>query len=156
MLDGGAPFYDTYRCADGRFVAIGAIEAPFYATLRELGELAPSAPGAQMDPSTWSASRAELEGLFARRTRDDWCAVFEGSDTCFAPVLDWDEAPRHPHNSARETFVTIDGVVQPGPAPRFSRTASSTPRSRDQIPSPVDVLRDWSVDADVIARLGRP
>jgi alpha-methylacyl-CoA racemase len=156
MLDGGAPFYDTYRCADGRFVAVGAIEPPFHATLRELGELAPSPVGAQMDPSTWTASRAELEALFATRTRDEWCAVLEGSDACFAPVLDWDEAPLHRHNIARGTFVTIDGVVQPAPAPRFGRTAPPVPKSRSEIPSAADVLRDWSVDADVIARWRHP
>jgi alpha-methylacyl-CoA racemase len=156
MLDGGAPFYDTYRCADGRYVAVGAIEAPFYATLRELGDLAPVADGVQMEPSTWPAARAELGRLFSRRTRDEWCALFEGSDACFAPVLDWDEAPRHPHNVARNSFVTIDGVVQPAPAPRFGRTTAPTPRSRSEIPAAVDVLRGWSVDPDVIARRGRP
>ena len=153
MLDGGAPFYDTYRCADGKFVAIGAIEAQFHATLRERIGLPPAADGTQMDRATWTASKAELAALFATRTRDEWCALLEGSDACFAPVLDWDEAPRHQHNRARGTFVTVDGVVQPAPAPRFSRTPSNPPASRDDLPTTGEVLRGWSVDGDLIARL---
>ena len=115
MLDGGAHFYDTYRCADGKHVALGAIEPQFYATLRERCGLTDPAFDAQMDPAAWPALKQKLEALFATRTRDQWCALLEGSDACFAPVLDWDEAPRHAHNVARETFVTVDGVLQPAP-----------------------------------------
>ena len=104
MLDGGAHFYDTYRCADGRHVALGAIEPQFYATLRERCGLSDPAFDAQMDPSAWPSLKAKLADLFATKTRDQWCALLEGSDACFAPVLDWDEAPRHAHNVARETL----------------------------------------------------
>jgi alpha-methylacyl-CoA racemase len=154
MLDGGAHFYGTYRCADGRFIAVGAIEAPFYATLREgLGLADDPDFDAQMDPVRWPALRGRLEALFATRPRDAWCALFDGSDACVAPVLDWDEAPRHPHNVARGTFVEVDGVVQPAPAPRFDRTPAEPPRARAGIPPARDVLDRWAVDAVVACRL---
>jgi alpha-methylacyl-CoA racemase len=156
MLDGGAHFYDTYRCADGRHVAIGAIEPQFYATLRERCGLTDPAFDAQMDPSAWPLLKKKLEALFATKTRDAWCALLEGSDACFAPVLDWDEAPLHAHNVARETFVTVDGVLQPAPAPRFSRTPASTPRSIAEKPDASSVLKAWAVDDRVAQRLARP
>ena len=129
MLDGGAPFYDTYRCADGKFIAIGAIEPQFYATLRERCGLTDPVFDAQMDKARWPRVKEKLAALFGTRTRDQWCALLEGSDACFAPVLDWNEAPGHAHNRARETFIEIDGVVQPAPAPRFSRTPAVRPAS---------------------------
>jgi alpha-methylacyl-CoA racemase len=153
MLDGGAPFYDTYRCADGKSIAIGAIEAQFYATLRERCGLTDPAFDTQMDAATWPSLKTNLTGLFVTRTRDQWCALLEGSDACFAPVLDWDEAPRHPHNQARSTFIEVDGVVQPAPAPRFSRTSAPAPRSHADIPATVDVLAAWSVDDRIVTRL---
>jgi alpha-methylacyl-CoA racemase len=122
LLDGGAPFYDTYECADGKFVAVGALEPQFFAQLLESCGLNDSLLKAQEDASSWSASRDTLTALFKTRTRDEWCELTLGTDACLSPVLDLDEAPCHPHNSARHTFLTVDGIVQPAPAPRFSRT----------------------------------
>jgi len=122
MLDGGAPYYDTYTCADGKHIAIGAIEPQFYALLRERLGLNDPAFDHQNDRSRWPELKRRLAEVFATRTRDQWCELLEGSDACFAPVLDWDEAPRHPHNRERAVFTTVDGVLQPAPAPRFSRT----------------------------------
>ena len=153
MLDGGAPFYDTYRCADGRFVAVGAIEPAFYAELRRRCGLDDAAFDAQMDADGWPALKTRVAALFASKPRDAWTALLEGSDACFAPVLDWDEAPRHPHNVARGTFVTVDGVVQPAPAPRFSRTAATTPAPIADRPAASQVLDGWAVEPDVARRL---
>jgi alpha-methylacyl-CoA racemase len=153
MLDGGAHFYGTYRCADGKHVAIGAIEAPFYATLRGLCGLDDPLFDDQMDSSKWPSQRRRLEEVFATRTRDEWCALLEGSDACFAPVLDWTESPRHPHNLARAAFVAVDGVTQPAPAPRFGRTPAAAPLTRSELPSARDVLVRWHVTADTIERL---
>ncbi|HSW08649.1 CaiB/BaiF CoA transferase family protein [Aquabacterium sp.] len=127
MLDGGAHFYDTYACADGKYIAIGAIEPQFYAELRERCGIHDAIFDAQMDAARWPMLKLRLADVFRTRTRDEWCALLEGSDACFAPVLDWDEAPQHAHNRARDTFVSLDGVVQPAPAPRFSRTPSARP-----------------------------
>lgn len=128
ILDGAAHFYDTYVCADGKYVAIGAIEPQFYVALRRaLDLLDDPAFDAQMDDGAWPVLKARLAGLFATRTRDEWCAMMEGSDVCFAPVLSLAEAPLHPHNVARGTFIALDGQVQPAPAPRFA-TAAATPR----------------------------
>ena len=128
MLDGGAHFYDTYACADGKYVAVGAIEPQFYALLRECCGIADDpAFDAQMDTARWPLLTLRMADLFRTRTRDEWCVLLEGSDACFAPVLDWDEAPAHPHNVARGTFIDVAGVVQPAPAPRFSRTPPSVP-----------------------------
>jgi len=122
LLDGGAHFYGTYECADGKWVAIGAIEAQFYALLLEKMEICDPAFQSQYDAARWPELKATLASLFKRRTRQEWCELLEGSDVCFAPILDTDEAPEHAHNKARRTFVEIDGVIQPAPAPRFSRT----------------------------------
>ena len=128
MLDGGAHFYDTYACADGKYVAVGAIEPQFYALLRECCGIADDpAFDAQMDAARWPLLTLRMADLFHTRTRDEWCMLLEGSDACFAPVLDWDEAPAHPHNVARGTFIDVAGVVQPTPAPRFSRTPPAVP-----------------------------
>ncbi|GAA0753274.1 CoA transferase [Ideonella azotifigens] len=129
MLDGGAPFYDSYACADGKFVAIGAIEPQFYAELRQRCGMTDVVFDAQLDVAQWPAQKAQMAALFATRTRDEWCALLEGTDACFAPVLDWDEAPQHRHNQARQTFVDLDGLTQPAPAPRFSRTPSRPPEA---------------------------
>ncbi|MBB4154395.1 alpha-methylacyl-CoA racemase [Sphingomonas jinjuensis] len=126
LLDGGAPFYDTYQTADGGYVAIGAIEPHFYALLKEKAGLG-SEFAVQMDARRWPEQRAVLAGVFAGKTRDEWCAIMEGSDVCFAPVLSLDEAPEHPHNVARDTFVEAGGVVQPAPAPRYSATPTRQP-----------------------------
>ena len=122
LLDGGAHFYDTYRCADGGWISIGSIEPQFYALLLEKTGITDPAFKAQMDRSQWPTLREGLAEVIATKTRDEWCAIMEGSDVCFAPVLDLDEAPKHAHNRARQTFVEVSGVVQPAPAPRFSAT----------------------------------
>ena len=127
LLDGGAPCYDTYETADGRHVAVGALEPQFYAELlRRLGLEGAELP-AQLDAAGWPVLRARLTEVFKRRTQAEWAAVFEGSDACVSPVLTLGEAPGHPHNVARGTFTQIGGVVQPAPAPRFGRTPAATP-----------------------------
>jgi alpha-methylacyl-CoA racemase len=154
MLDGAAHFYDTYACADGKYVAIGSIEPQFYALLLETLEIADPAFQEQLNPARWPELKARLTEMFLTRTRDEWCAVMEGSDICFAPVLDMDEAPRHPHNRARETFVEIEGVVQPAPAPRFSRTPPAIqgpPAIAGEHTDPA--LADWGFSEDEIAAL---
>jgi alpha-methylacyl-CoA racemase len=123
MLDGGAHFYDTYQCADGEWISIGSIEPQFYALLLEkTGLSGDPAFKAQTDRDQWPALRDKLAAAIAGKTRAEWCAIMEGTDVCFGPVLSLDEAPRHAHNLARQTFVEIEGVVQPAPAPRFSAT----------------------------------
>ncbi len=154
LLDGGAPFYGTYACADEKYVALGAIEPQFYAELlRRCGIDDPSF-AAQLDRERWPALRQRLAEVFKTRTRAEWCSILEGTDACFAPVLDWDEAPRHPHNVARGTFMTVEGVPQPAPAPRFSRTPAS-PRAPASATGTDkhDVLRDWGVSDDAIRGL---
>ena len=129
LLDGGAHFYDTYACADGRFVAIGAIEPQFYALLRDrLGLANDPAFDAQFDARRWPEMKTRLAAVLATRTRDEWCALLEGSDACFAPVLSLGEAPTHPHNAHRETFTQVGGATQPAPAPRYSGTTADEPR----------------------------
>lgn len=127
LLDGGAHFYDTYACADGKYVAIGAIEPRFYRKLLQRCGIDDPAFAEQMDALRWPVLKHRLADVFRTRTRDEWCVLLEGSDVCFAPVLDWDEAPLHPHNQARKTFIEVDGVVQPAPAPRFSRSQPDCP-----------------------------
>jgi alpha-methylacyl-CoA racemase len=151
FLDGSAHFYGNYECADGRFVSVGAIEPQFYRQLLEKCGMADPHFLRQWDRGEWPALKAKLAAMFRTRSRDEWCAVLEGSDACFAPVLAMSEAPRHPHNEARRTFVAPGGVVQPSPAPRFDRTPSELPP-----PAPVighdsaDLLR-WlgHYDADI-------
>ncbi len=155
-LDGGAHFYDTYACADGKYVAIGAIEPQFYAKLRELCGIDDPAFDAQRDPTRWPMLKHRMADVFRTRTRAEWCALLEGTDACFAPVLDWDEAPQHPHNKARGTFVEVDGVMQPAPAPRFSRTPAATPGVPHASGADTDaVLRDWGVSAAGLDQLRR-
>jgi alpha-methylacyl-CoA racemase len=122
LLDGGAPFYDTYACADGRHVAVGAIEPQFYAQLLDGLGLTGQLPGGQHERQHWPEQRRRIAGVIASRPRDEWTAVFEGTDACLTPVLGLTEAPSHPHLAARGTFVDGVGGPQPGPAPRFSRT----------------------------------
>jgi alpha-methylacyl-CoA racemase len=140
LLDGGAPFYTTYECADGEFVAIGALEQQFYRRLCELLEI-DQAEIDRGDRKNWPALRARLAALFKTRTRAEWCAVLEGSDACFAPVLGLREASSHPHLKHRGTYVNIDGVVQPAPAPRFSRTPSAIRPSATA--SAAEILERW-------------
>lgn len=129
LLDGAAHFYDTYKCADGKFVAIGAIEPQFYALLLAAVGLADDPEfAAQMDPRRWPALKSRLSDVFKSRTRDEWVSVMEGSDICFAPVLSLAEAPGHEHNVARRTFASIGGSIQPMPAPRYSQATLDEPR----------------------------
>ncbi len=122
LLDGGAPFYDTYRCKDGRWIALGALEQPFYdELLRRMGVDDPDFHGRD-DRTRWGRLREKLAARVAEKTRDEWTTLLEGTDACFAPVLDMSEAPNHPHLVARGTFIEVDGLMQPAPAPRFSAT----------------------------------
>ncbi len=151
LLDGAAPFYTTYRCADGKWIAVGAIEPQFYAALiRGLGlELGPFEP--QHDRSQWAQRKQRLADSFATRTRDEWCAVFDGTDACVDPVLDIAEALQHPHHAARGTFPEFEGTRQPAPAPRFSRTVSHLrPRGKA---APHEVLAAFGFSDEDIATL---
>jgi alpha-methylacyl-CoA racemase len=127
LLDGGAPFYDTYATSDGRYVAVGALEPEFYAALLAGLGLTGAGLPAQLDVSGWPVLRARFAEVFAQRTRDEWAAVFEGTDACVAPVLSPAEACEHPHNLARKVFTDVGGLSQPAPAPRFRRTAAASP-----------------------------
>lgn len=146
LLDGGAHFYDCYETSDGKWVSIGSIEPQFYALLREIAGLGDDAFQNYMDRSQWPALSEQVAAVFRTRTRDEWCALMEGTDVCFAPVLSWDEAPSHPHNAARQTFVEVQGVTQPAPAPRFSATPGAI---RAVAPKPGqhsdEILADWGV-----------
>ncbi|WP_279537198.1 CoA transferase [Pseudomaricurvus hydrocarbonicus] len=126
LLDGGAFFYDTYETADGRYVAIGAIEPQFFTTLVEKAGLDSSRFNLkdQMQEQLWPELKQELAAVIRSKSRDEWCELLEGSEACFTPVLDAVEAPQHPHNQARHNYLDIDGYLQPAPAPRFSRTQS--------------------------------
>jgi alpha-methylacyl-CoA racemase len=144
FLDGGVPFYDCYLAKDGEPVAVAPLEPQFYAILIDkLGLSAEEFP--QEDPSTWPALRVRLTELFKTRTRDEWAKLFEGSDACVAPVLKLSEAPGHPHHRARGTFLTLDGIEQAAPAPRFSRTPLAPPAIPPQVETRDAVLRDWKI-----------
>ena len=122
LLDGGSHFYDTYECKDGKFISLGSIEPQFYALLCQIAELDESIFGEQMSRDLWPEQKEAIKKIFLDKTRDEWCELMEGTDVCFAPVLDMSEAPKHPHNIERKTFIDLEGVTQPAPAPRFSRT----------------------------------
>ncbi|MFZ5605095.1 MAG: CaiB/BaiF CoA transferase family protein [Pseudomonadota bacterium] len=128
MLDSGAHFYDTYATADGKYISIGSIEPQFYTLLKQQLQLDESVFGEQLNPQRWPQQKEKLAAIFRTRTRDEWCKLMEGTDVCFAPVLGLEEAPRHPHNLARNSFVPVGDMLQPAPTPRFSRTPSGTPR----------------------------
>jgi alpha-methylacyl-CoA racemase len=151
ILDSGAFFYEVYECADGRHVAVAPIEDKFLAELYRLLDLDVRDFPAKLDAASWPAAKERLAAVFKRKTRDDWCRLLEGSDACFAPVLSLDEAPDHPHNKARGTFVTVDGIVQPAPAPRFSRTPSGAP-TPPEAPR-ATVLLEWGFGDAEIAML---
>lgn len=141
MLDGGAHFYDTYACADGKWVSIGSIEPQFYALLRyHAGVADDPAFDAQHDRAGWVALKARLTTIFKSKTRDQWCAIMEGTDVCFAPVLAMREAPQHPHNIARETFIEVGGAIQPAPAPRYSVTKADMPTAAPVAGSDSDMI----------------
>jgi alpha-methylacyl-CoA racemase len=154
LLDGGAPFYDSYACADGKFITIGSLEPHFYALLLKLTGTSDPVFDHQMDQRAWPQMKQRFTALFKTRSRAEWCTVLEGTDVCFAPVLDMAEAPAHAHNQARGTFIDIDGVTQPAPAPRFSRTA---PVVAGAVSAPgadsAAILADWGWSGDAIAAL---
>ncbi|MGA7326203.1 MAG: CaiB/BaiF CoA-transferase family protein [Rhodomicrobium sp.] len=146
LLDGGAPFYRTYRCLDGKFVAVGALEPKFFRALIQGVGLDPEKfVLRQYDRMQWQALHEEFEAIFATKTRDGWASLFQDSDACVAPILDFDEAARHPHNAGRSTFLETDGNLQPPPAPRFSR--STIAAGSDSFPGQggEDALKEWGV-----------
>jgi alpha-methylacyl-CoA racemase len=155
LLDTGAHFYDTYACADGAYVSIGSIEPQFYAELRRLAGLADDPDfDAQMDPSGWPKLKAKLTALFLTKPRAEWCALMEMTDVCFAPVLSMADAPAHPHNAARGTFIEVGGHTQPAPAPRYSGTVSAHPAPPPAAGADTDaVLTEAGYDTAGIAAL---
>ncbi len=145
LLDGGAHFYNVYETADSKFVSVGAIEPQFYRLLVAKAQLDPDEFAGADDAARWPSRTQALARVFRTRTQQEWCELLEGTDACFAPVIDFEQAPQHPHNQARQTYVEIAGTVQPAPAPRFSRTNCPTPQQ------PVAAGSDT---ASVLARLG--
>ncbi len=155
-LDGGAPFYDVYRCLDGEWIALGSIEPQFYALLREKAGLSDPAFDTQMDRKRWPDLKEKLARVIAAKTRAEWCAIMEGTDVCFAPVLEMDEAPSYPHNRERDVFVTVEGVVQPAPAPRFDATPGAIQGPPPEIGAHnIAVLREWGFSPDRVDELQR-
>jgi len=154
LLDGGAPFYDTYETADGLYVSLAALEPKFFAEFTERSGLDKRYIPRQYDRKLWPEMRAEITALFRSRTRDAWCSQLEGTDACFAPVLSFDEAPRHHHALARHAFVEVAGVVQPGPAPRFDRSVPEPPRVAPEVGQHTrEVLAEAGLGADEIQAL---
>jgi alpha-methylacyl-CoA racemase len=146
VLDGGAPWYDSYLCSDGHYVTVGSLEQKFFNELLPRLGIDGSRFPDNMDRTRWPELRTALAAAFASRTREQCCALLEGSDSCFAPVLSMGEAPLHPHNAARGTFVNYGGLQQPGPAPRFSRTPGAIRREPPQRgEGGADALREWGV-----------
>ena len=151
MLDGGAHFYDAYETADGKYISVGSIEPQFYALLLKHAEIDDPAFQNQFDLPKWPEWKDKISEVFKTKTRDQWCEIMEGTDVCFAPVLNFEDAINHPHNVARKGFVDIEGITQPAPSPRFSRTQPEI-----QGPPPnvgqhnESALKDWGFsDADV-------
>lgn len=154
MLDTGAHFYDAYECADGGYVSIGSIEPQFYAELLRLTGLEGEELPSQHDKTQWAELKVRLEAIFKTRSRDEWCALMEGTDVCFAPVLTMDEAVAHPHNVARGTFTEVAGIPQPAPAPRFSRTPGEIRRPPPHAGQHSDeILAEVGYDAAALAAL---
>lgn len=153
-LDGGAHYYGSYECSDGRYISIGSIEPQFYALLLEKCEITDEAFQLQQDQSAWPILKEKLAQLFNTKTRAEWCEIMEGSDVCFAPVLDLGEAPDHPHNKARDTYIEFEGVMQPAPAPRFSRTQSEIQSAAAITGEHTEqVLADWGYSEAEITEL---
>jgi alpha-methylacyl-CoA racemase len=154
LLDGGAPFYDTYETADGRYVSIGALEPKFFAEMAERIGLDARFIKGQYDRRLWPEMRAEMTRILRGRTRDEWSKLLEGTDACFAPVLSIEEAPQHRHALARQAFIDVAGVVQPGPAPRFDRTPAGAVKPAPASGAHTDeVLAEAGFTADEIAAL---
>ena len=155
-LDGGAPWYGVYEAADGKYIAVGAIEGRFYRRLLACLDLDQASLPAQHDQTRWPELKEVLGAAFKEKTRDEWCDLLASCDVCFAPVLSLTEAPSHPHNRARETFTERGGLVQPAPAPRFSRTVPRVERDAPQRgEGGVAALADWGFDPAEIARFCR-
>jgi len=154
ILDSGAHFYNTYETRDGKYVSIGSIETKFYSMLLEKLGLDPDSLPPQMERESWPAMKEKFKEIFLTKTRDEWCALMENTDICFAPVLSLAEAPDYAHNKERGSFVDVEGVMHPAPAPRFSATPSSI-----KSPTPPtgvhtdEVLADWGISADKVAAL---
>ena len=148
VLDSGAPFYDVYECSDGQWISVGPVELRFYAQLLAALELDPAELGAQYARSAWPEAKMRIAQRFRQRTRQAWCERLEGTDVCFAPVLSFGEAPEHPHLKARGTFVSVDGIAQPAPAPRFSRTVPDMPTPPQEAPDTdiASLLAAWRAD----------
>lgn len=154
ILDSGAHYYNVYETSDGKYVAIGSIEAKFYQELLRLTGLEADRLPGQNDRSSWPAMNERLAAIFRTKTRDEWCRIMEGSEVCFAPVLSMKEAPNHPHNRHRGTLVEYDGVVQPAPAPRFSRTPSAIQRPPARPGEHTEeALRDWGFSPSELEQL---
>ncbi len=154
MLDTGAPFYEVYETADGKWFAVGAIERQFYAELLRLTGLDREELPDQMDRTQWPRMKERFAAVFRSRTRDEWADVFAGTDGCGAPVLSPWEAPEHPHNRHRSTFVEVDGVTQPGPAPRFSRTPGAVQKAASVPGQDTDeALGAWGIEDTRVASL---
>ena len=154
MLDTGAHYYNVYETADGRYISLGPIEPQFYAELRERLSLDGPQWDPQHDRAGWPDLKEELAAVIRQRTRDEWCELLEGTDTCFAPVLSLAEAPQHPHNQQRGTFIDVAGVVQPAAAPRFSRTPGAVRRPPPHAGQHTDeILAELGLDTDAVAAL---
>ena len=153
-LDSGAHFYDTYETKDGKYVALGSLDPQFYRELRDKAGLSDSEFDAQMDRTAWPSLKEKVASAIKTKTRDEWDAIMLGSDVCYAPVLSLAEAPKHPHNMARGTFIEVDGVTQPAPAPRFSRTPGAITRSAPTPGADTEpALASWGIGAEELAAL---
>ena len=157
ILDGGAPFSRSYRTKDGKYMVVAPIENHFYSNLMTILGLDDIDPATQMDPSCWEEVTERLKQVFLTRTRQQWCDIFDQTETCVTPMLDMSEVASHPHNQARQTFIEVDGLPQPAPAPRFSRTTSnvSQPAAAPD-PDIHRVLQEWGASADLLGRLAAP
>ena len=154
LLDGGAHFYNTYETKDGKYISVASIETKFYEILKKLINFKDDENLLHKSRDSWSNSKKQLTEIFKRKTRDDWCELLEGTDVCFAPVLGLEEAPNHPHNKTRGTFTQVDGVVQPSPSPRFSRTPSAIQGGPSEVGEDTDdILLDWGFSKEQISKL---
>jgi len=153
-LDGGAFYYGSYECADGKHISLGSLEPQFYALLLEKCGIEDESFDEQLDQEAWPLKRQKMEAIFKTKTRNQWCEILEGTDVCFAPVLDLEEAPDHPHNKERETFVNFEGITQPAPAPRFSRTQGTIQSSANLTgENSEEILEKWGFTNDQISNL---
>ncbi len=154
MLDGGAHFYDTYECSDGKFISLGSIEPQFYKLLCDLAGFDDNLSSDQMSRDDWPEKKKAVKDIILTKTREEWCRIMEGTDVCFAPVLNMEEAPNHPHNKARHTFIELEGVTQPAPAPRFSRTQPEVQSSPSLVGEHTDeILQSLNLSAEEIEDL---